>query len=156
MPSAAVQNLHDGQTVGSICLFSARHDFPTQWAKFQSATIDPATAPTAELQVKLTPELYPFWAQDFVAKVPLLRAITFFAEMSPGDNTTKVNIYEKADKSGNNNASLAPNPSFGNLLTGSLPKPLLPPAVTDAAHPLTLYFDDNTMTDLWLAVTWGT
>jgi hypothetical protein len=156
LKAAAVQNLHDGQTVGSICLFSARHDFPTQWAKFQSATIDPATAPTAELQVKLTPELYPFWAQDFVAKVPLLRAITFFAEMSPGDNTTKVNIYEKADKSGNNNASLAPNPSFGNLLTGSLPKPLLPPAVTDAAHPLTLYFDDNTMTDLWLAVTWGT
>jgi hypothetical protein len=159
LKTAAVQNLGNlirkAQTFGSVCLFSMRHDFPSQWAKFQSATIDPATAPTAELQLKLIPELYPFWAQDFVVKAPLLRAINFFAEMLPEDNTTKVNIYEKADKTGNNNAALAPNPSFGNLLTGGLPKPLLPAAVTDAAHPLTLYFDNNSMTDLWLAVTWG-
>lgn len=90
-----------------------------------------------------------------MAGAPQLKAVTFLAEKSLADNTTKANIYEKADKTGNN-VTLTVNPSLGNLLTGSLPKPLLPAAVTDATHPpLILYFDNNSMTDLWLAMTWG-
>jgi hypothetical protein len=42
------------------------------------------------------------------------------------------------------------------LLTGSLPPAALPAAITDATHPpLTLYFDNNSMDDLWLTITWG-
>jgi hypothetical protein len=159
LKAAAIQNLGNlirkAQTFGSVCLFSMRHDFPSQWAKFQSATIDPATAPTAELQLKLTPELYPFWAQEIVAGAPLLKAISFLAERSAADNTSTAHIFAKADKTGNS-ATLTVNPSLGSLLTGSLPQPLLAAALTDATHPpLILYFDYNSMSDLWVAITWG-
>jgi hypothetical protein len=46
---------------------------------------------------------------------------------------------------------------MGNLLVGSLSKIALLAAISDATHPpLTLYFDDNSMEDLWMAITWGT
>jgi hypothetical protein len=161
---AAVSNIQNlikkAQTVGSVCLFSVRHEFPSQWAKFQNVTINPPTTPTAELQLTLVPELYPFWAQAVVggnpAKPVAVKGVEFFAEMPPGDTTATVNLNDKADKSGNND-TLVKNPLLGNLLSGSLVniKPL-PAAVTDAMHPpLTLYFDDNSMEDLWLAITWG-
>jgi hypothetical protein len=55
-----------------------------------------------------------------------------------------------------NKDDLVKNPLLGNLLTGGLNKITLPAAVTDATHPpLTLYFDNNSMEDLWLAITWG-
>lgn len=46
--------------------------------------------------------------------------------------------------------SSAPIPSVGGLRTGLLAEPL--PA---ALGPITLSFDDNTISDLWLAITWG-
>ena len=158
LKAGAVNNLQNeiskGQTIGSVCLFSVRHEFPSQWAKFQSGTIGGAT-PTAELNLSLVAELYPFWSQGIVGTHPL-KAVEFFAEMSPGDNTPAISINSKADKSGKNDV-LVKNPLLGNLLTGSLVKNVpLPATITDATHPpLTLYFDDNAMEDLWLAITWG-
>jgi hypothetical protein len=158
LKAGAVGNLQtlikNAQTIGSVCLFSIRHEFPTQWAKFQNVTIGGVTL-TAELQLTLVPELYPFWSQGIVGSKPL-KAVEFFAEMTPADNTPSININDKADKGGKNDI-LARNPLMGNLLAGSLTKIALPAAITDATHPpLTLYFDDNSMEDLWLAVTWGT
>jgi hypothetical protein len=50
--AAAIQNLHtqikNAQTIGSVRLFSVRHDFPSDWAKFQTVSIGGAT-PTATL-----------------------------------------------------------------------------------------------------------
>lgn len=157
LKAAATQNLQNlinkAQTVGSVCLFSVRHDFPTQWAKFQSTTIG-GTTPTAELSLTLVPELYPFWAQGIAGSSPV-KAVEFFAEMAPTDKTTTVTLYTKADKTGSSD-SMARNPLLGNLLSGSLSKIGLPAAVTDTTHPaLTLYFDNNSMEDLWLALTWG-
>jgi hypothetical protein len=157
LKAAAVQNLQNlinkAQTVGSVCLFSVRHDFPTQWAKFQAATIGGPTL-TAELSLTLAPELYPFWAQGIVGSNPI-KAAQLFAEMAPKDNTTTINLYSKADKTGNHD-NMARNPLLGNLLAGNLNKIALPAAVTDATHPpLTLYFDNNSMENLWLAITWG-
>jgi hypothetical protein len=162
LEAAAVNNLQalisKAQTVGSVCLFSVRHEFPSQWAKFQSVTISGST-PTAELQLTLVPELYPFWAQAVVGgkspKPVSVKGVQFFAEMPPGDTTVAVNMNDKPDKSGNNDA-LVKNPLLGNLLSGALNKIALPAAITDATHPpLMLYFDNNSMKDLWLAVTWG-
>lgn len=155
--AAAIANLQSridkAQTVGSICLFSVRHDFPSQWAKFVSTAIA-AASPTAELQLTLVPELYPFWAQGIVGSNPL-KAIEFFAEMPTGSSVTSVNMNSKADLSGAND-TLAVNPLLNNLLTGSINKNPLPAAITDATHPpVTLYFDNNSMSDLWLAITWG-
>jgi hypothetical protein len=113
-----------------------------------------STTPTAELQLTLVPELYPFWSQGIVGSNPV-KAIEFFAEMPPQDTTGTININDKPDKSGNSD-TVAKNPLLGNLLSGALTKIALPSAITDATHPpLTLYFDNNSMEDLWLAITWG-
>ena len=158
--AAAVSNLQKliskSQTVGSVCLFSIRQQFPSQWAKFQSA---PA-APSAELQLALIPELYPFWSQAAVAgnapKPVKVTAVEFFAEMPAGSATPTVNMNDKADMSGNADA-LSKNPALGNFLAGSLNKIALPAAITDSTHPpLTLYLDNNSMDDLLMAVSWGT
>jgi len=147
LKAAAVQNLQSqikhAQTIGSVCLFSVRHEFPSDWAKFQSVTIGGAT-PTSELSLTLTPELYPFWAQK-----PVVKAVEFFAEMSP---TTPINVK---DAKGNSD-TLVSNPLIGGLLSGNLVKIPLPLAVTDAARPFTLFFDNNSMEDLWIAIKWGT
>ncbi len=153
LKAAAVGNLrtliNKAQTVGSCCLFSIRHEFPSQWAKFQSAA-----TPTAELQLTLVPELYPFWSQGIVGPNPL-KAVEFFGKMPPGNTTTSININDKSDKTGNNDM-LAKDPLLGNLLSGSLSKIPVPAAITDANHPpLTVYFDNNSMDDLWMAITWG-
>ena len=157
LKSAAVQNLqakiNKAQTVGSVCLFSVRHDFPSAWAKFQSVVIGAAT-PTAELLLTLTDELYPFWADAIVGSAPV-KAVQFFAEMLSSDRTTTVNLNDKADQSGHPD-TLTRDPSMGGLLSGALTKIPLPAAVTDNTHPpLTVYFDDNSMADLWIAITWG-
>ncbi len=153
LKAAAVKNLQTqirhANTIGSVCLFSIRHEFPSSWAKFQGVAIGGPTL-TAELSLTLLPELYPFWAQGIVVK-----AVELFAAMLPGNHTPTVNINDKADKTGKNDV-LARNPSLGNLLAGKLTKIALPAAVTDAAHPgLRLFFDDNSMEDLWIAITWG-
>lgn len=156
MKASAVQSLqtliNKAQTVGSVRLFSVRQEFSSEWAKFQNVTIG-GTTTTAQLSLSLTPELYPFWAQGIVDKSQL-KAVEFFAAMPAGDKTTAINGFDKPNKAGNAFA-LSRNPLLGNLLVGNLPKPSLPAAVSDATHPLTLYFDDNTLQDLWLAITWG-
>jgi hypothetical protein len=144
LKSAAIKNLqtqiNSAQTVGSVCLFSIRHDFPSEWAKFQS---------TSELSVALTPELYPFWAQGIVEGAAL-KKVEFFAEMSTPTATVTV-----TDKNGNHD-TLARNPLMGNLLVGSLVKIPPPAAISDPTHPpLTVSFDNNSMEDLWMAITWG-
>ncbi len=80
--AAAVQNLlsqiHNGRTVGSVCLFSLRHDFPSEWAKFQN---------TSGFSLVLTPELYPYWAQGIVDSNHQRKNVEFFAEMVNGAAT---------------------------------------------------------------------
>jgi hypothetical protein len=155
--AAAVQNLqtqiNKAQTVGSVRLLSARYEFPSEWAKFRQAAIQAAT-PTAGLVLGLRPEHYPYWAQTLVAQGRLaIKGVDLYAEMS--DKTVTVNLYDKADKTGNNDV-LSPNNALGSLLSGSLTKIGLPAAITDAAHPpLMLYLDDNSMKNLWLAIQWG-
>ena len=47
-------------------------------------------------------------------------------------------------------STLRADPTVGGLRTGSLAEPL--PAATGA---FTLYLDDNSISDLWLALVWG-
>ncbi|HEY2626270.1 MAG TPA: hypothetical protein VGI41_05910, partial [Candidatus Udaeobacter sp.] len=84
-----------------------------------------------------------------------IKAVTLFAEMSMADAVSTVNLNDKADRSGQND-TLIKNPSLGGFLSGALTNIALPAAVTDPTHPpLTLYFDNNSMEDLWVAITWG-
>ncbi len=152
LKSAAVDNvlslIKSAQTVGSITLLSVRHEFPSQWAKFKSAP-----PPAAELQLTLAKELYPFWFQGTVG-VRKAKAIEFFAEMAQTSSKTVLNLNDKADQTGKAD-TLTQDPSLGSFLSGELVNIAKPSTVSDQTNPpLTIYFDDNSMKDLWVAVTW--
>jgi hypothetical protein len=147
------QLIDAAQTVGSRRLLSVRHDFPTDWAKFRGVTLAAGT-PTASLSLTLLPQHYPFWAQGIVGTKPLID-VAIFAEPRPGDTATSINLYDHADKSGQSDA-LSKNPTFGNLFAGSLKNIARPAAITDSSHPpLSLFFDDNNLSDVWVVLTWG-
>lgn len=149
--NGAVANLktriEEAQAMGSIRLFSVRHEFPNEWAKFKSFQLKTAS-PVAELTLNLRSEHYPFWSQD---RLEAVKQVDIIAK------TTKnsVDIFEKVDANNQpdpaNNDTLAKAPDFGNLLKGKLEKISLPAPTGKFA----LYFNDNSMEDLWFALTWG-
>jgi len=82
------------------------------------------------------------------------KQIEFFAQMGAANTASSVSISDKPALNGTID-TLVPDPLLNNLFTGTLAPNLLPAAITDATHPpLTLYFDNTAMTDLWLAITW--
>lgn len=139
----------EAQAAGSVRLFSLRHDFPTEWAKFQSQVAAPDQR--FELALNLRAEHYPFWSQgrlNSVTRVDILARST--RDPIPGS-------MDVADKPDQNDAtakkdSLAKDKALGNLLVGKLSQIGLPESpITE----LKLYFDDKALSDLWLAVTWS-
>lgn len=130
------------QAVGSMRLFSLRHEFSTEWAKFKSAKIEGATK-TAELTLNLRAEHYPFWSQEHLEAV---KRLDFFAETVK--NT--VDISTNADGTGSKD-SLLKDATLGNFRTGKLTNIPLPAPTGQ----FTLYFNDNSMEELWMAVSWG-
>ncbi len=59
------------------------------------------------------------------------------------------------DKNGKQDA-LVTDPAMGGLLVGSFSNIPRPSAITDATHPaFAVSFDNNTMQNLWMALTWG-
>jgi hypothetical protein len=64
LKSGAIANLKNrieqAQANGSVRLFSIRHEFPTEWAKFKNPLIEEEAA-SAALALLLRREHYPFW-----------------------------------------------------------------------------------------------
>jgi len=141
----AVANLEDsigtGKAAGSIRLFSMRHEFPSDWAKFRNAQIS-GSAPFAPLTFTMRPEHYPFWSQGRLQAVLGVNLYT--------DSTKDLQVCDTADGTGNKDA-LAQDDSFGGLRSGML-KNIALPAPTG---PWAFYLSDNSMDDLWMAVAWG-
>ena len=151
LTSAAVANLiakiEKAQTVGSVRLFSMRHEFPTEWAKFKSS----ATGTLASLSFNLFPQHFPFWATKLGFSIGI-KGLQFFAE-----TTNPVDFYDSANTATAKKDALTLDPAL-DLMTGSLVNVANPQVVDPAnppATPYTLYCDNNLMTDLWMAVTWG-
>jgi hypothetical protein len=161
LKSGSIKNLQtlidNAQNVGWVRLFSVRHEFPTEWAKFKGA--DLSTTPTVGLSLTLLPQHYPFWAQGMLVKGKVkVNDVGLFTEMPPATRNPEVTLYDNPDPSAADIKSdaLNQNPTFGNLLSGNLDKIARPAAITDANHPpLTLYFDNNSMEELWIAISWG-
>jgi hypothetical protein len=142
----AVKELIDeGAAAGSLRMFSLRHEFPTEWARFTAVALD-AQTPEASLALTLRQEHYPFWASK-VAPIAL-RGLTLFAE--PGDGTKPTITVATAPAGDPARTEHQLNTSLGNLRMGALGEPL-PPAL----GALTLRLDDNSITDLWMVLTWG-
>lgn len=135
------QKIGEANLAGSVRLFSIRHEFPTEWAKFQSFKIEGTTI-TAPLVLKLKPEHYPFWSQG---RLEAVKEVYVYAQ------TTKETIVITTDSNGTeNNASLVKIPSLGNLRIGKLTTQMAKPTDT-----LTLYLKEKSIEDLWIAVKWG-
>lgn len=141
----AVDNLKKGideaQTIGSVRLFSLRHEFPSEWAKFKSTQLTGNNR--AELTLTLLPEHYPFWSKG---KLDVTRWVDLFART---DKPT-VEVVYTVDGTGNKD-SLVKDNSLGGIRSGRLANVSLP----TPTGKLTLYTNDNSMRDLWMAVTWG-
>jgi Tc toxin complex TcA C-terminal TcB-binding domain len=146
--NGAVANLVSGieqaEAGGSIRLFSIRHEFPTEWAKFKSTEIKGAVK-TASLSLIFRPQHYPFWSQDRLGTVKKTELIA--KTKTPGP----VTLTKNEDASGDENDALNRDPSRVDLLRAVLVKNM--PAAP--LGPWTLHFTSNAIDDLWVALTWG-
>ncbi len=134
--------------VGSVRLLSVRQEFPTEWARFTAVELSD-DVPLAPLRLTLRPEHYPFWSTLFgpitLAKVEL------FADPGPSTPATVTLFSTEIDEPpGTQTADELTDGGFGNLLVGELSAPM-PAAVGE----LSRFLDDNTMSDLWIVLTWG-
>ncbi|CAG0995270.1 MAG: hypothetical protein OIN86_12735 [Candidatus Methanoperedens sp.] len=114
--------IEKAQAARSVRLFSVRHEFPTEWARFTSVKID-GTTRTAGLSLTLLPQHYPFWAQGIVGSGKAeVNTVKLFAKMLPTNKNLDLNLYDDADPAKSNIKidALNQNPSLGNLLSGNL------------------------------------
>lgn len=139
----------EAHSVGSVRLFSVRHEFPSEWAALQGRET-PANQ-RHELALELREKHYPMWSTgrlNSVARVDVL--------VRSARDPVPARI-EVADRPDTNDAaskrdSLSKDANLGGLLVGSLSNVGLP------ARPvgqLRLFFEDRAMEDLWIAVTWS-
>jgi hypothetical protein len=135
--------IEQATAVGSVRLLSLRRDFPTEWARFTATQL--TGDDRAPFTVALREEHYPVWADASAASI---KRLELFAE--PGALTT---VTAKADLDDQQPVIvLGPDGAPAGLLWGKLPDEATPPA---AVGPFTWYFDDNTMPDMWIVVTWA-
>jgi hypothetical protein len=150
--TGAVTNLatriDEAQTVGSMRLFSVRHEFPTEWAKFKSIKVGGATT-AAELALKIQNKHFPFWSQG---RLKAIKQVELFAEKAePGTG------IETLTPSGS--AEITTHKSDGKedkeTVTDLTKNIILPQPPNTFTVTFTLSFEDNLMEDLWLALNWG-
>lgn len=151
--NGAVANLktriEEAQAAGSVRLFSVRHEFPSEWAKFKSVKIEGATK-VAALTLNFRDEHYPFWSKGLLKA---LKRVDLFAKPTKDTKPTITASNKLTDEpvGTTKEDSMTNDTSFGGLRVGKLTNvPLPAPTGT-----LTLYFNDNSMEDLWLALAWG-
>ena len=94
---AAISNLKtlidDAKAAGSVRLFSVRHEFPTEWAKFQAQT--PGANQRFALELKLRAEHYPFWSKGRLNSVT---RVDILARSSKAAAPASLDVFDKADK----------------------------------------------------------
>jgi hypothetical protein len=143
--AGALKNLDDsigiGKAAGSVRLFSMRHEFPSDWAKFKSVQIG-STTPLALLTITVRPEHYPFWSQG---RIEAILGVSLYAV-----STKDVHVSDKGDATGNVD-TLTRDDSLGGLRSGALKNIPVPPPM----GAWSFYFSENSMDDVWVAATWG-
>jgi hypothetical protein len=135
----------DAQAAGSVRLFSMRHEFPSEWARFTAVELE-GQAQEATLTFALREQHYPFWAGK-LSPIALHSAM-LLAEPDEGTKET-ITVATGAPDSMRAERKLKIG-GLGALRVAPLGDPL-PPAIGE----LTLHLDDNSMRDLWLVLRWG-
>jgi hypothetical protein len=151
--NAAVDHLKsdiaaDG-TVGNVRLFSLRHEFPTEWARFRRET--PAAGGRHELRLTLRPEHYPYWS---AGRLTTLKRCDLFAESSLDAAPATITVSDRSDTSdgGVVQDTLTRRPELGDLAVGQLATVPLPAGPTGE---IVLFFDTAEFEDMLMTVTWG-
>jgi hypothetical protein len=141
------EQIGKAEASGMVRLFSIRHEFPSAWAKFIATDIDGTNVKSAELSLELRPEHYPFWSRGRLKSVKEAVVIAKVA-----DGLDDIEIDEKPDGTGKSDTLT--DLSVKGVLKGELIKlkPSSPVSAPDT--PLKLFFKQNSMDDLWIAVTW--
>ena len=140
--------IEEAKAVGTTRLFSIRHEFPTEWAKFQNQT--QSDDQYYELILNLRKEHYPFWSQGHLNSVVKVEILAQSTE-SPVPND--MDIFDKADKSdATEKAMLSKDRSLDDLLRGTLTAGL---PDEPFGEDLQLFFETKALADVWLAVTWS-
>lgn len=149
------QLIEDGQSAGSSRLFSVRHEFPTEWAKFKNQT--PGANQRYELAITFRPEHYPFWSQGLLTREPPSASVVridLFARSADVQAPATITVADRVDETdaGTQKDTLTKDASLNDLLVGKLADVPVPVRPTDE---LKLYFEDANFSDLWIAVTWS-
>jgi hypothetical protein len=144
--------IQKAEAVGSVRLFSIRHEFPTEWAKFQAQTTTPNQR--FKLELNLRAEHYPFWSQGRLDKVS---RIDILARSGVDPIPAKLDVFDTGDKTAESKKdSLVQGISTGTLLVGHFTE-----GATGIALPnnpvtaLNLFFQEKAIADLWIGVTWA-
>ncbi|MCF7985558.1 MAG: hypothetical protein K9L70_14235, partial [Thiohalocapsa sp.] len=130
---------------GSVRFLSMRHDFPSEWARFKAVPMNNEHTEAA-LSISLKEEHYPFWARAVRQKC--IQEVWIYAV--PEEMPLTINARLAVKDSGAILASLQTlGHRFGNLLGAAFDDPA-PPALGQ----WTLFLDDQSIDDLWLAIKW--
>lgn len=150
--AAALQQIKDsidsGRASGSVRLFSVRHEFPTEWAKFLNQT--PVNNERYELTITLRPEHYPFWCRDHLNGVA---HVDLFVKSAVDPTPATITVADMADEA---DAEYKEDPltkvaSLNDLLVGELIN-------TQPASPtgeFRFYLKDVKVSDFWIALGWS-
>jgi hypothetical protein len=146
----------EGVTQPLTRLFSVRHEFPTEWAKFrtQAAALDGGFALTLDLRT----EHYPFWSHGFLNSVT---DVSLWACSCADSLLGNIQVANNVDANGTSGPTPIDSltqetppdsqPVFGDLFHGTLENSALPEKPNKE---LKLRFNTNVMSDLWIAVSW--
>ncbi len=130
--------IEKAEAVGSTRLFSVRHEFPSEWARFKASK--PAAGQKATLELELTEAHYPYWRKLIKAKVHAVDVV-MRAGKSPGS------VFDPA-------GTAHPTSKWaGELYRTRLTDPSS--AVPAVDGKVQLLFADTAIDDLYLAVKWG-
>ncbi|MCI0721216.1 MAG: insecticidal toxin protein [Acidobacteria bacterium] len=145
--NGAIANLttriEEAQSVGSVRMFSVRHEFPTEWAKFKSVRLGGATQ-VAKLMLPVREEHFPFWSKGRLEVVKQVGILTRTGEKSAKKTKEELEITTHRPDGTTTKSTLQ------TLTDISIPKP--PDKFT---LKFTFDFNDNSMEDIWLALAWG-
>jgi hypothetical protein len=140
--------------VAPVRVFSVRHEFPGEWARFKSGQ---------DLDIEMKAEHYPFWTRGTGARTargPSLlknaRSVSLLAGAS-GAQPSQIGVTTEGTNNITWEARLVRQTSLAGLLAGTFKK--RPAATTSELKPVgewNLQFDSRAVDDLWIAVDWST
>ncbi len=143
----AMENLRaligQGEAPGSMRLFSLRHEFPSEWANFTRQKGSPLT-----LTVEVRPEHFPYWSKG---RLEAIRQVQFIRKDNKTDKGiathNPVGHVEFTSVMNDGSKQTVSGTSFTNI-------PIAKDIDTFVIK-FAFELDDNSMDDLWLAITWG-